>query len=114
MNSRDRAILSKIIDEADIVSKLLQGIDDRGFLTNEEKMRAVCMTLINIGELVKNITDVLQEKHDNIPWKDLAGLRDVTAHAYFTLRMQDIWIYAAVELPIHAKLIKEILDEWDS
>jgi uncharacterized protein with HEPN domain len=41
----------------------------------------------------------------------MAGLRDVAAHGYFTLRMPDVWIYAANEMPIYIEQIKEILDD---
>ena len=109
MKKRDRVILNKIVDESAIIANMLQGVDEATFLNSDEKMRAVCMTLINIGELVKNITDEFRRNNDLIPWKDLAGLRDVTAHGYFTLRMSDIWIYAAIELPEHANQIKELL-----
>jgi uncharacterized protein with HEPN domain len=88
---------------------MLQNVDEAAFLNNEEKMRAVCMTLVNIGELVKNMTDEFRSNNQHIPWKDLAGLRDVTAHGYFTLRMSDIWIYVAKELPEHTVQIKELL-----
>lgn len=110
MNKRDRIILVKIIDEAKAISKMLQGIDESAFLENEEKMRAICMTLINIGELIKNLDFELRKNHNQIPWKDMAGLRDVAAHGNFTLRMSDIWIYASIELPVFAKQIRIILD----
>ena len=113
MNKRDRVILNKIVDEASIITLILQNVDETAFLNNEEKMRAVCMTLVNIGELVKNMTDELRSNNQHIPWKDLAGLRDVTAHGYFTLRMSDIWIYAAIELPEHVIRIKELLAQAD-
>ena len=110
MKKRDIIILKKIIAESEVVAKFLDGIDEAVFLTDEEKMRAVCMTLINIGELIKNLTPDVRENNKQVPWKDLAGLRDVTAHGYFTLRMPDIWIYAANELPGYTVQIKEILD----
>ena len=53
MKNRDRVILGKIVDEAMMIAKMLQGVDEQAFLSNDEKTRAVCMTLINIGELVK-------------------------------------------------------------
>jgi len=109
VSKRDHVILSKIVDEAGVIACMIQGVDETEFLNNDEKMRAVCMTLINIGELVKNMTDEFRSNNQHIPWKDLAGLRDVTAHGYFTLRMPDIWIYAAIELPEHATQIKALL-----
>jgi len=109
MNQRERTVLGKIIEEAGAVAKMLSGVNESAFLGNDEKMRATCMTLINIGELIKNLDHDFREKNDQIPWKEMAGLRDVAAHGYFTLRMPDIWIYASEELPIFAKQIKEIL-----
>ena len=73
-------------------------------------MRATCMTLINIGELVKNLDKDFRTNHPLIPWKDMAGLRDVAAHGYFTLIMSDVWLFATTELPLFTDQIKEILD----
>jgi uncharacterized protein with HEPN domain len=74
MKKRDKVILNKIVDEAAVIANMLYGISESDFLTNEEKMRAVCMTLINIGELIKNLSLDLREEHKTIPWKALAGL----------------------------------------
>ena len=54
MNRRDRIILQKIVEESTVLATMLDGIEESAFLANEEKMRATCMTLLNIGELVKN------------------------------------------------------------
>ena len=62
------------------------------FLKDEKTKRAVAMTLINIGELVKNLTEEFRIENNVIPWKSISGLRDVTAHKYQTLDMGDIWI----------------------
>ena len=109
MNKRDRNILEKIVEEATVVLNMLYGVNELDFLANEEKMRATCMTLINIGELVKNLSNDIRESYKQIPWKDMAGLRDVSAHGYFTLRMPDIWIYASIELPMLSRQVREIL-----
>jgi uncharacterized protein with HEPN domain len=110
MTQYDRAILGKILDESMMLSRLLDGVQQADFLENDEKMRAVCMTLINIGELVKNLKEEVRINHPSIPWKEMAGLRDVAAHGYFALRMEDIWIYAAIELPQLAEQIREIIN----
>ena len=109
MNKRDRIVLFKIVEEAAAVAQMLHGINESAFLANDEKKRATCMTLINIGELVKILTNDFRESYKQIPWKDMAGLRDVAAHGYFTLRMPDIWVFAAIELPMYTAQIREIL-----
>ena len=110
MNRRDKTVLQKITEEATAIARMLSGVDESSFLANDEKMRAVCMTLINIGELIKNLNTDFRANHAHIPWKDIAGLRDVAAHGYFTLRMPDVWIYASSEIPTFVEQILEILD----
>ena len=111
MNKRDKIILLKIGEEAAALTKMLHGADESAFLANDEKMRATCMTLINIGELVKKLTLEFRESNHVVPWKDIAGFRDVAAHGYFTLRMADVWIFATTELPVFTAQIKEMLSE---
>ena len=114
MNNRDKSILIKIIKETAVIADIIYKLDESTFLASEEKMRAVNMTLINIGELVKNISQDFRSRHQNIPWKDIAGFRDVAAHGYFTLRMTDVWIYAQKELPVVADNIKIIVGAIDT
>lgn len=70
------------------------------------------MTLINIGELVKNLSDDLKRGTPRIPWRSIAGLRDVTAHRYQTLRMGDVWITAQQDIPqLKEDLLKTMNNE---
>ena len=91
MISRDKQILVKLVDETKLILQMVDGFDFKAFVADEKTKRAVCMTLINVGELVKNISDELKAAHREIPWRAISGLRDVTAHKYQTLRMQDVW-----------------------
>ena len=61
------------------------------FLDDEKLKRAISMTVINIGELIKSITEETRKLHLEIPWKAAAGMRDIAAHKYQTLRMEDVY-----------------------
>lgn len=87
MQRRDYIIIEKILSEIKISAEMLGDTDLETFLSDEKLKRAVGMTVINIGELVKNITDETRMKYRNVPWKAIAGLRDIAAHKYQTLRM---------------------------
>lgn len=67
--------------------------------------RAVCMTVINIGELVKNLSDSCRKTYPAVPWKAISGFRDIAAHKYQTLRMEDVYETVTVDFP---KLHNEI------
>lgn len=91
MNHRDEQIIKKIIQEIDIAADMIQDKNLEEFDSDEMLKRAVCMTVINIGELVKNITDETRQSHKEIPWKAAAGLRDIAAHKYQTLKIGDVY-----------------------
>ena len=109
MKTRDSAILSKIESEALAIANMIQGINCNSFLENDEKQRAVCMTLINIGELVKHLTNEFRIENKHVPWKKVAGLRDVAVHGYHTLDMQDVWMDASMHVPTFLAQLQEIL-----
>ena len=69
------------------------------FLEDEKLKRAVCMTVINIGEVIKNITESTRKEYPCIPWKAIAGMRDIAAHKYQTLRMEDVYQTVRVDFP---------------
>lgn len=71
------------------------------------------MTVINIGELVKNITDDTRNNYNDIPWKAIAGMRDLTAHKYQTLRMEDVYNTAKYDFPELKELLGDVLNKLD-
>ena len=111
MTLRDRQICAKLLSEIAVASDLINGISLEAFLTDERTARAVSMTLINIGELVKNLTPDLKETHADIPWRAISGMRDVTAHRYQTLRKEDLYTTCAEDLPAFERQLKEIVQE---
>ena len=98
-SQRDIQVINRLLSESVQLTDLIDGLALEDFLNDERTKRAVCMTLINIGELIKNLTDDFRKQHSEIPWKLIAGLRDVTAHKYQTLRMEDIWETATKDIP---------------
>lgn len=111
MNGRDRQICEKILSEIGVARDLLRGISEEDFLRDECTARAVCMTLINIGALVKNLTTEWKDAHRKIPWRAIAGMRDITAHKYQTLRKEDVYRTCAEDIPEFEKQLSRLMEE---
>lgn len=109
MNDRDRQICEKILSEIGVARDLLRGISEETFLRDERTARAVCMTLINIGELVKNLTSEWKDAHREIPWRAIAGMRDVTAHKYQTLRKEDVYRTCVEDIPEFEERLSQLM-----
>ncbi len=91
MQHRDFITLQKILDEANVALDILGDADLNTFMESELLKRAIGMTVINIGELVKNLTDEIRTSYSEIPWKEISGFRDIAAHKYKTLDMKIVY-----------------------
>ena len=109
MQHRDEIVIKKVISEIEIGLEMLGDTGLEDFLADEKLKRALGMTVINIGELVKNVTEETRKKFSHIPWKAVAGMRDITAHKYQTLRMEDVYITVKEDFSVLRGQLKEIL-----
>jgi len=91
MQHRDYITLKKIVEESNIAIQLLGDTNLEAFMESEILKRAIGMTVINVGELVKNLTDEFRISHNTIPWKEISGFRDIAAHKYRTLDMKIVY-----------------------
>ena len=78
--------------------------DDRvylrdAFLSDPMIRDAVLHNLQIIGEAVKNLSEPLRLNHPEVPWRRIAGLRDVLVHQYFGVSAPLVWEIVEAELP---------------
>ncbi len=71
------------------------------------------MNFTVIGEAAKQIPEKIRTHYPEIPWKDMAGMRDKLVHGYFGIRYDVVWETIDVRLPQLKRLIKELLKEFD-
>lgn len=113
MQHRDKIILDKIIDEANVATKMLSDVKQEDFVSDDILKRAAAMSVINIGELVKNLTLEFRNEYKSIPWKAISGFRDVAAHKYGTLDMNIVYNTVKIDIPMLKENIQQILKTAD-
>ena len=99
MEHRDEIILKKVLSEIEIAKQMMEQCSFVELDSNEILKRAVCMTVINIGELVKNLSDSCRKSYPVVPWKAISGFQDIAAHKYQTLRMENVYETVTVDFP---------------
>ncbi len=62
-----------------------------------------------IGEAVKRIPEFLKEECPDIPWRRIAGLRDVLIHQYMKVDLEAVWAIVRDDLPEFKRAVGEIL-----
>lgn len=111
MQHRDYIAISKVISEMQVGIDMLGDTSLESFLENEMMKRALGMTCINVGELIKVVTDETRKKYQDFPWRQVAGMRDITAHRYQTLKMEDVYNTVKTDYPELIKKLKDILSQ---
>jgi uncharacterized protein with HEPN domain len=81
------------------VIRYTTGLSAEEYASNELVYDAVLRNLEHLGEATKQIPDEVRNRHPQLPWRRIAGLRDVLAHAYFGLEHETIWQVVITSIP---------------
>jgi len=79
------------------------------FFSSKLIQDAVIRNLEIIGEATKRISKDLREQHSEVPWREMAGLRDVLIHNYFGVDNEIVWNVVKSEIPLLKDKIVNIL-----
>jgi uncharacterized protein with HEPN domain len=112
-------ILEQIYDSARKVLKRFEAIksvyDFTDSETGMEKLDAICMQLIAIGEALKNLdkitNDSLLPNYPRIDWKKVKGMRDIISHHYFDIDAEAIYTVCVDHIKVLAQVINEISED---
>ena len=88
---KEKAYLQHILEAISDIEKFTENITKERFFENKEKQYAVLRALEIIGEATKNLSKELKAKYREIPWKDIAGMRDKLIHEYFGVNLNLVW-----------------------
>jgi uncharacterized protein with HEPN domain len=75
-----RVYLYDILDSAELIESYTAAISEGEFYNLAEKQDAVLHRIQIIGEAAKHVPDSYRKKWNHIPWKDVAGMRDIIVH----------------------------------
>jgi len=95
----------------DIVNAMAKS---ESFIKDDKTCFAVIRALEIIGEATKNIPESIRTKYPDIPWRDMAGMRDKLIHEYSGVRFDLVWKTIKEIIPSLKLKFQRIIDELDS
>ncbi len=114
-NREFRDYLNDIIEVIDDIQNFTENISFKDLENDKKTLYAVIRCLEILGEAVKKIPKNVKERYPDIPWKDMAGMRDVLIHDYFGVDVETVWLTVNEKIPhikpIVEKMLKELNDE---
>jgi len=110
---RDKQALMDIAIAIQQTLLYAQDINRDNLQENDEKQAAILYRLIVIGEATKRLSNEFREQYPMIPWRQMAGLRDVVIHDYDELDLDILWNVIHINLPDILPEIQTILKNLD-
>jgi uncharacterized protein with HEPN domain len=72
---------------------------EQAFLSDSKTQDAVIRNIEIIGEATRKLSDEFKNKHVDIPWKPMAGIRNILIHHYFGVKLDLVWQVVVRDLP---------------
>jgi uncharacterized protein with HEPN domain len=101
-----KIFLLHILESINLIENYIVDEKKEDFFESQLLQDAIIRRIGIIGEAVKNINEKIKEEYPEIPWKSIAGMRDILIHQYFGVDLNLTWEVIKEDLP---KLKKKIL-----
>ena len=108
MKKDSRVYLAHILECAQKIQRYTKGGQKR-FLKDTMTQDAVIRNFEIMGEAAKRVPETYRRTHSKIPWRLMAGFRDVLIHAYEGVDLKRVWRIVRHDLPVVKEAIEKIL-----
>ncbi len=105
-------VLQDILETIAYLEAFTNGVTWEEFEANSEKLFAVVKALEITGEAVKKIPDDVRAQYPQIPWKDIAGMRDILVHQYWRVDSQVVWSTVQSGIPLLKAVITDLASQY--
>lgn len=112
--SRDLEALIDIKDAIQLIFRYMESVSFEELSANVEKQDAVLRRIMIIGETTKRLSKEFRCQHSTIPWKEIAGMRDVITHDYDEVDLAEIWTVVSENLPELFNYLEPLIPSQDS
>jgi uncharacterized protein with HEPN domain len=103
--------LDDMLEATEKTLSYTSGMNRGGFIEDEYTVLVVSRLLEIVGEAAKNIPDDVRSSHPEIPWRKIAGTRDVLIHAYFHVDAGQLWQTITEDLVPLRDALRRIVDK---
>jgi uncharacterized protein with HEPN domain len=104
----DSIYIDHILNSINRILDYISGKDREAFEADLITQDAVVRQLEVIGEATKRVSKELRSKNPDIPWSDMAGMRDVLIHDYIDVDLGVVWKTASEDIPNLKALILKL------
>ncbi|XGV96216.1 MAG: DUF86 domain-containing protein [Leptolyngbya sp. BL-A-14] len=106
---RDDAALLDIARYAQQILNFSQDMNETQLAADTRTQAAILYYIAVIGEAVKRLSPDFRSQHPDIPWTDIAGMRDKVIHQYDRVKLDVVWNTVQQDIPELLRLLTPLL-----
>lgn len=106
-----KLFVQDIYDAIQHIKDFIGEMTRKEFIADEKTRSAVAFKIENIGEASKNIPKDIKAKYKDLPWTEMARMRDKITHFYFGIDYAVVWTVVRKELPEIEPAVAKILGD---
>ncbi len=111
MKKGNLVYLKHILDAISRIEEYTQAIIYEDFIENHLIQDGVIRQIEIIGEAVKRLSRDIRERHLEIPWKDITGMRDKLIHDYFGIDIDAVWDTVEKDIPTLKSSLNDLIEK---
>jgi len=112
MKKRDYGdFVQDILDSINDVENFIDGMEFEDFIKDKKTIYSVVRAIEIIGEAAKNVPEQIRTKYPDVPWKQMAGMRDKLIHEYFGVDLEIIWETAKDDVPRLKTAVSKVFED---
>ena len=111
MERDDSVYLQHILDAISRIEEYLRGVDEEMFQQQHLIQDGIIRQLEIIGDATKRLSRKVRDTSPEIPWQDIAGMRDKLVHDYFGVDIEAVWLTAREDVPGLKAAVSKLLKE---
>lgn len=104
--------LNDILDAAEKIERFTEGMTRDEFHDDAKTADAVLRNFEVIGEATKNVPEAVRQDYHDIPWEEMAGMRDKLIHGYTTVDLDIVWTTVEDDLPRLLPKLKSVRNDF--
>ena len=108
----EKLYLQDILNAAASIEAFLRNETEHSFAESDLLKSAVLHKLTIIGEAAAKISKDFRQEHQDIPWSDIVGFRNIAIHSYFSVQWPIVWVAATQETPELRRKLQALLNDY--
>lgn len=112
--SRDNASLLDIVQAGQLILQFAQGLSRDQLASDLRTQSAILYQIAIMGEATKRLSRQFREQHPEVPWDDIAGMRDIVAHQYDRIDLDIVWQVVQRNIPELLNVLVTLLPTQDT